>query len=410
MITRCLLIALLATGIVLPASASRAAQLPERPPPAGFVAVNGASGGRTLAGTFTGNACSAAVVLGGLLRALRGYFDGAPTVSGAVGDPRDRGIMAFFDARLQGIPVRGAAIVQLNDGGGGGVAILFDRPADIGRSFPAMARQLGGIQVPGGGPAQRPVALQQQTTPDGKAAIGVPPGWRISGYGNGAVDVAGPQGQMVDVGIFLPILVQPTFVGPVAGAIYLPFIADPAAAVPVVSQALSRQTVARGGQGTTNVEVLERYNATPPTGAGQAAYLFVRSRLGGRAYYHFGLVNTAPIDANSWTYYYSTVAAPDGVFQRDFALMLNVWRSWSLNQQMLRDRMQDAANKMRQTGEILRSAARGQSEAYDRANKGFSYYLRGLEVLEHTPSGRRGNFDRDYADAVVRADPTKYRT
>lgn len=29
---------------------------------------------------------------------------------------------------------------------------------------------------------------------------------------------------------------------------------------------------------------------------------------------------------------------------------------------------------MRQTGEILRSAARGQSEAYDRANKGFSYY------------------------------------
>jgi len=26
---------------------------------------------------------------------------------------------------------------------------------------------------------------------------------------------------------------------------------------------------------------------------------------------------------------------------------------------------------MRQTGEILRSAARGQSEAFDRANKGF---------------------------------------
>jgi hypothetical protein len=120
-------------------------------------------------------------------------------------------------------------------------------------------------------------------------------------------------------------------------------------------------------------------------------------------------VNTAPIDANSWTYYYSTVAAPDGVFQRDFTLMLSVWRSWSLNQQMLRDRMQDAANKMRQTGEILRSAARGQSDAYDRANKGFSYYLRGVEVLEHIPSGRRGNFDRGDADAVVRADPTKYR-
>lgn len=64
---------------------------------------------------------------------------------------------------------------------------------------------------------------------------------------------------------------------------------------------------------------------------------------------------------------------------------------------------------MRQTGEILRSAARGQSEAYERANRGFSYYLRSVEVLEHSPSGARGNFDRDYADAVVKADPTRFR-
>jgi hypothetical protein len=30
-------------------------------------------------------------------------------------------------------------------------------------------------------------------------------------------------------------------------------------------------------------------------------------------------------------------------------------------------------------------------------------------VLEHCPSGRRGNFDRDFADAVAKADPTKFR-
>jgi len=64
---------------------------------------------------------------------------------------------------------------------------------------------------------------------------------------------------------------------------------------------------------------------------------------------------------------------------------------------------------MRQTGEILRSTARGQSEAFDRANKGFDYYIRGVEVLENTPTGARGNFDRDFADAVVKVDPTKFR-
>ena len=405
---RCALLVLVVGGLVLPVTAP-AAPLPERTPPAGFGAANGPGGGRTLAGTFTGNARSAGAVLGGVLGALRGYFDGAPTVSSAVGDPRDRGIMAFFDARLQGTPVRGAVMIQLNDGGGGGVAVIFDRPADIGRSFKTMARQLGSVPVPGVGQPQRLVALQQQTTPDGKAAIGVPPGWRISGYGNGAVDVAGPQGQLVDVGIYLPIFSAPTYGGPIPGAVYLPFIADPATAVRAVSEAQARQAVAKGGAGVTDIEVLERVPTPPPTGAGQAAYLFVRSRIGGRPHLHFALVNTAPIDQRSWAYYYSTVAAPDGVFQRDFALMLNVWRSWSLNQQMLRDRMQDAANKMRQTGEILRSAARGQSEAFDRANKGFDYYIQGVEVLEHTPSGARGNFDRDFADAVVKADPTKFR-
>lgn len=405
---RCALLILVVGGLVLPVTAP-AAPLPERTPPAGFGAANGPGGGRTLAGTFTGNARSAGAVLGGVLGALRGYFDGAPTVSSAVGDPRDRGIMAFFDARLQGTPVRGAVMVQLNDGGGGGVAVIFDRPADIGRSFKTMARQLGSVPVPGGGQPQRPAALQQQTTPDGKAAIGVPPGWRISGYGNGAVDVAGPQGQLVDVGIYLPIFSAPTYGGPIPGAIYLPFIADPATAVRAVSETQSRQAMARGGQGFTDIEVVERVPTPPPTGSGQAAYLFVRSRLGGRPHLHFALVNTTVIDQRSWAYYYSTVAAPDGVFQRDFALMLNVWRSWSLNQQMLRDRMQDAASKMRQTGEILRSAARGQSEAFDRANKGFDYYIWGVEVLEHTPSGARGNFDRDFADAVVKADPIKFR-
>lgn len=405
---RCALLVLVVGGLVLPVTAP-AAPLPERTPPAGFGAANGPGGGRTLAGTFTGNARSAGAVLGGVLGALRSYFDGAPTVSSAVGDPRDRGIMAFFDARLQGTPVRGAVMIQLNDGGGGGVAVIFDRPADIGRSFKTMARQLGSVPVPGGGQPQRPVALQQQTTPDGKAAIGVPPGWRISGYGNGAVDVAGPQGRLVDVGIYLPIFSAPTYGGPIPGAVYLPFIADPATAVRAVSEAQSRQAVAKGGAGVTDIEVLERVPTPPPTGAGQAAYLFVRSRIGGRPHLHFALVNTAPIDQRSWAYYYSTVAAPDGIFQRDFALMLNVWRSWSLNQQMLRDRMQDAANKMRQTGEILRSAARGQSEAFDRANKGFDYYIQGVEVLEHTSSGARGNFDRDFADAVVKADPTKFR-
>jgi hypothetical protein len=39
-------------------------------------------------------------------------------------------IMAFFDAHLQGILVRGALMVQLNDDGGG-VAVVFDETATL---------------------------------------------------------------------------------------------------------------------------------------------------------------------------------------------------------------------------------------------------------------------------------------
>jgi hypothetical protein len=383
--------------------------LPERPPPNGFASVNGQYGGRILAGTFTGNARSAAAALGGVIGMLRGYFDDAPAVSAAVGDPMDRSVMAFFDTRLAGAPVRGVVLVQLNEGGGGGVAIVFDHPGAIERSFSGLTRQLNGIQVPGAGPARPMPALQQQTTPDGKASIGVPPGWRITGWGNGAIDMAGPDGQIIAVGVYLPIFSQQTYGGPDPNLIYLPFIADPAAALPAVTQQQGRQQQARGGAPITNVQVIEALPTAPPTNAGRAAYLVARSLIGGRPYLHFALVNTAPLNQMSWTYYYSTVVAPQGVFERDLALMLQTWRSWSLNPQMLRDRMQEAANTMRQTGEILRSAARGQSEAFDRANRGFSNYLRSLEVLEHAPRGARGTFDRDYADAVVRTDPTKFR-
>ncbi len=68
----------------------------------------------------------------------------------------------------------------------------------------------------------------------------------------------------------------------------------------VVSESLARQAVAKGGPAVTDIQVLERYNTPPPLGAGQAAYLLARSRVGGQPHYHFALVNTAPIDASSW--------------------------------------------------------------------------------------------------------------
>lgn len=83
MTSKRLLISVLAIDIVLAATTVRAAPLPERTPPSGFASVNGPASGRTLAGTFTGNARSAAVVLGGMLGALRVPTRASATTSAA---------------------------------------------------------------------------------------------------------------------------------------------------------------------------------------------------------------------------------------------------------------------------------------------------------------------------------------
>ena len=52
---RRLLPAVLAMAAALVPAGAGAAVMPERPAPAGFASVNGGAGGRTLAGTFSGN-------------------------------------------------------------------------------------------------------------------------------------------------------------------------------------------------------------------------------------------------------------------------------------------------------------------------------------------------------------------
>jgi hypothetical protein len=73
----------LLVGAVVPALVL-GAQLPDRTRPSGFASVNGPTSSRAVAGTFTGNACSAALVLGGMFGLLSGYFDGAPAGVGRV--------------------------------------------------------------------------------------------------------------------------------------------------------------------------------------------------------------------------------------------------------------------------------------------------------------------------------------
>jgi len=52
-------------------------------------------------------------------------------------------------------------------------------------------------------PAAAPVQLQLYTAPDKSASAGVPSGWQVTNAGSGAIAMAGPQGEAVDVRVIV---------------------------------------------------------------------------------------------------------------------------------------------------------------------------------------------------------------
>jgi hypothetical protein len=54
-----------------------------------------------------------------------------------------------------------------------------------------------------------------------------------------------------------------------------------------------------------------------------------------------------------------------------------------------------------QPGEILRQSNANTSATYDRTNKAWDLYIRGDEVVEHVPTGGRGDVDMNSAQRIV---------
>ncbi|GEM_PF-1508563 len=381
------------------AGSKGAERLPEGHAPEGFVVVRDPQGtGRILAGTFQGNARSAAKALCAALGLVRGYFDGGMRVTAAVGARDDRQAMAFFEARLGRSPVRGLGILGLNPAGGGGVAILFDQANQFAASFRRLTAMLRGVQVPGG---QSEVRLQSVRFPDGTGSIGVAPGWQMRNAANGAVDLAGPGGAAMGLGGLFPVGTYPMAGSDIPIAPY----SGPRDALVRLTPWFSQMGQRQGLPPMRLVKIHDMAPSPPLTAGGQTAFIFAEFELGGRSYLNLALINTTPVDPGNWVYYSSSLSAPREVFAQQLPVMIEMWSSWRISQATLIHRIREAAKTMQETAKILREAAQGASEAFDRANKGWDYYIRGIERMRQDPSGVQFNTDRETAEKWAKGDP-----
>ena len=368
--------------------------------PAGFkVAARSGATGQALTASFTGGK-SARATFSGIFKFIGSYFDSKPQLRAAYADQQDREIQGFFHSVYNGVPVRGAMVVSV-DGANGYVGVLFDRAEAFSQSMPALARQMSdslpkaAAPAGGGAPAPRRVEpLQRQPLTDGSGWVSLPAGWRITGAFKGTVDIAGPADQLVSLGGYTVGYTNPPpgtpstiLTGPYRG----PLQAFPAYIDAMFQRALSR--------GLAQYQMIEH---TPiPYQGGQGAYILFRLNAQGKSSMGLAMVCTAPVDNTQWYYYNSAVSAPAERFSQDLPTMWEIWKSWSVNPAVFRERMDAALRSMRETTRILQEANENTRRAYDNVNMAWSQVIRGVTTIENVVTRTRADVDTNIVNRVV---------
>jgi hypothetical protein len=372
-------------ALVLSGSGGASAQsLPRRAVPDGMRSLSTGGTGTVLTTSLSGSN-SASQMTQALLRGVQSYFDRAPRVLHAIGDQSDTQVQASFSAQLGGVPVLGLIGVSTS-GGAARAVVLFDAQ----RAFPGSIARLVRAATSGtsGGGGSSDVALTRTPIPDGSGNIGLAAGWVIRHAYKGAIDVQGPvPGSGMSLGAVIPV----------------PYTSsDPAQAMVMMTEQMSRAQRRR-----VQITIIDS-RPMPWQQGGRASLLRYRTVTDGQTMDYFGLIGITPYQGNQVFLYTSFIQAPPESFARIFPTALKSWGSWSINPSVLAQRMQQTAQTMRETGELLTGSGGGGQRAFDGVNAGWGQYIRGVATLED-PSRSRSEVDQSFADNVVRSDPAHFR-
>lgn len=383
-------------GVPVETAGSRPEGLPAAAPPANYQLTQMPGGeGRILRASFSGNARSAQTALQGFLTDLgSSYFSGKPRVQAALASADDQRAQALFAASLGGAAAAGLMMVELQDGAGR-VTVLVDAAERFRASLPAMARQVGGGSETAPAQPKRQIQWVQHQFPDGSGSIQLPSDWRMVSAAKGAVDALGPNGEVVGLGG--PYMVNTNSWYAQSGYLVGPYM-RPLQALQYLYPQMARQA-AQAGYQKQLVRILETQETTEQ--GVPMAYTLYDGTVNGRAYRWYELDITRMIDQSMWTFYLSQVGAPEEIFAREFGTMIAIWQSWQISGRLIASRLASAVESMRQAGEIYRSANQSAGATYDRTNRAWSLYMRGNELVEHLPSGGRGEVDQNYAQRMV---------
>jgi hypothetical protein len=362
--------------------------------PAGFnVAARSGNIGQALTASF-GAGPSARAAFRSVLRQASGYFDGAPSLLSGAGDAADTQVQASFRASFNNTPITGLLQVTTTNGRASAM-LFFDRPDLLRQSLPAMAKQVAANapKSPGGGVPERP-QLVRTTLPDNSGVISLAPGWKITGAYKGTVDATGPNGEILSLGGYQQVFPRGNYPKMINGPYLAPWPAMMAFEDAILDHALR--------QGKGSIQLIEQTPAQAPAGQ-QAAYISFDVTANGAKYRVLAMALTAPLhdDLGSWFFYDSLVGAPSDKYAQALPALVEMWKSWSVNPAVYRERMDAALKSMRETFKIMQEANAYRQHVYDNTNYAWDETIRGVTMIEDTVTRERAEVDTNYARKIV---------
>lgn len=356
--------------------------LPNKAAPQGMSSWPTNGSGRVLSTKMSGSP-SATKMFQALMTGVKGYFDATPRILNAFRDPRDSQVQASFTASINRVPVMGLMGVA-TQGNQARAVILFDASRDFANSVDRLVMVATGG---GGGAPAANVPLTRVNFPDGSGSIGLAPGWQLMYANQGAADIKGPQagtGMSIGANLIVPYTSE-----------------DPVKAIQIMAKQQAQQ---QGKQ--LRIQIID----SQPTQwqNGNAAFVHYRTQMDGVSMDYFGLFAVGPYDGNQVFIYVSYIQALTQNFAQVLPVGLKIWGSWSVNPAVFAERLNKAAQSMRETSAMLSSANANRQRAYDGINAGWSQYIRDVATLE-TSGGSRSEVDASFASNVVQADPNNFR-
>jgi len=394
----------------------------------GFTTVNAPGGGQYIYGPFPGKGSMSDAVLY-MLRNIHQYFGNRPELGKFVQSRDGTQTAAFFGVNAKGAagkPMTGLFIVARSADGSASGAVVFDESPRFATSEPGMMKALYSVWHPAGvnaaGAAATPqtaagatggVAAQlvQTSAGDHSASIGLPEGWKIVSLNGGAISVAGPNGEMVNLGgVF-----QGYALGPDLFQSYV---------------AIVNRVRADSGKPPATFTVLERTNLP-----GNAIQVIVKVDLNDGIGPRRGSLRLGRWGAQAMSVDGSNI--PERLAEKESATLLAVIHSYQPNRQVMGQLQQGAMNRVQadaaranQQAAALNARREASNAAFDqhmnnlnaqsqsfnahmdnidRSSKITQDYILDRSVVRDTENGDRATVSNGYADSLVRANPDRFQ-